>query len=161
MPKPVPVRVQSSCLFGESFGAVDCDCADQLRASLGVVASEGGILVYLYEEGRGVGLKKKIEAIGVQQRLGCDTASAFRFLGLKPDPRDHRVATSVLLAILDPHYPIELITNNPEKVNAFRAAGLVVERRRGLVIKRSSRVAEYLEEKERVLGHELHPGSED
>src|SRR3954466_13580798 len=67
MPRPVPVRVQSSCLFGESFGAVDCDCADQLRASLGMVASEGGILVYLYEEGRGVGLRTKIEAIGVQQ----------------------------------------------------------------------------------------------
>ena len=125
-----------------------------------MVADEGGILIYLYEEGRGVGLRTKIEAIRLQQRMGCDTASAFRLLGLKPDPRDHRVATSVLSAILEPRYPIELLTNNPEKVNAVRAAGLVVERRRGLVIKRSRRAAEYLEEKERVLGHDLRTGNE-
>jgi GTP cyclohydrolase II len=153
LPMPVPVRLQSSCLFSESFCAMDCDCADQLHASLKVIIEEGGILIYMYDEGRGVGLKAKMEAIGVQQRNGCDTATAFKHLGMIQDPRDYNVSTAVLLAILDPGYPIELLTNNPNKEKALRSAGLKIAGRRGLIIKKSQRAEDYLNEKVRVLGH--------
>ena len=74
---PVPVRVQSSCVFSEALRAVDCDCAAQLEESIKIAATEGGIVVYIYEEGRGAGLRSKLAAIKLQQDFGLDTATAF------------------------------------------------------------------------------------
>lgn len=151
---PVPVRIQSSCLFSESFLSTDCDCGAQLHASLKIIAS-GGLLVYLYEEGRGAGLRLKIDAIRVQQQQGCDTAEAFKYLNLEPDLRSHSVAIAVLREVLGPDRSIELITNNLGKVKALQDDGINVFKRRPLVCSRNDTVEKYLSEKTTALGHKL------
>lgn len=150
---PTPVRIHSSCLFSEAFRATNCDCADQLHVSLRVVASEGGVLVYLYQEGRGAGLRLKTLAIKHQSETGCDTAEAFRQLGLAPDPRDHLAAAAVLKQHLGVTQPLALLTNNPGKIDALEAAGLHVVERRPLICRKNSVVAEYLDGKKDALGH--------
>jgi GTP cyclohydrolase II len=79
------VRVQSSCVFSEALGSVDCDCAIQLGEALRVITLHGGLVVYLYDEGRGAGLRQKFDAIALQQRKNLDTVAAFAELGLSPD----------------------------------------------------------------------------
>lgn len=154
-PDPVPVRVQSSCLFSESFLSEDCDCAAQLRASLNILASEGGALVYLYEEGRGAGLRMKIEAISKQQQHGYHTVEAYRQLELEPDLRDYTFPSAVILSVFGASRSIELLTNNPNKVIAFEHAGIKVAKRRPLVCTPNEMVEIYLSEKSRLLGHKL------
>jgi GTP cyclohydrolase II len=153
---PVPVRLQSSCVFSESLRSVDCDCADQLQESLRIAASEGGIVVYIYEEGRGAGLRKKIEAIRIQQELGLDTAAAFDRLGLPSDPRTFEMAARVLEKLIKKEQPIALLTNNRLKVEALRSMGFAKVSRRRLVVERGplgASVKKYLQEKARALGH--------
>jgi len=150
---PVPVRVQSSCVFSEALRSVDCDCADQLQESLRIAATEGGIVVYLYEEGRGTGLRKKIEAIKLQQELNLDTAEAFDRLGLPSDPRTFEVAAKVIERILNKDQRIALLTNNSLKVEALRSMGFTKVSRRRLVVERGPLVKKYLQEKARALGH--------
>jgi|SRR5215210_35694 len=152
---PVPVRVQSSCVFSEALRTVDCDCAAQLQESLKIAATEGGIVVYIYEEGRGVGLKKKLEAIKLQQDFGLDTAAAFDRLGLPPDPRSFEMAARALESVLRKDQPIALLTNNDLKVNALRSMGFTEVSRRRLVVDRGPLVDKYLQEKARVLGHQI------
>jgi GTP cyclohydrolase II len=151
---PVPVRIQSSCLFSESFLSTDCDCGAQLHDSLKIIAS-GGLLIYLYEEGRGAGLRLKIEGIRMQQREGCNTAEAYKRLNLEPDLRSHDVAIEVIREMLGSDRGIELITNNPGKVNALQGAGIRVVKRRPLVCSHNDAVEKYLSEKTTVLGHKL------
>ena len=151
---PVPVRIQSSCLFSESFLSTNCDCGAQLHASLKIIAS-GGLLIYLYEEGRGAGLRLKIESIRVQEETGYNTAEAFESLNLEPDLRSHGVAAAVIREVLGPDRGIELLTNNPGKVNALREAGIKVVSRRPLVCRRNAAVEKYLNEKAAALGHKL------
>jgi GTP cyclohydrolase II len=152
---PVPVRVQSSCVFSEALHTVDCDCAAQLQEALRIVASEGGIVVYIYEEGRGAGLKKKLEAIKLQQDLGLDTAAAFDRLGLPPDPRSFEMAARALGSILKKDQPIALLTNNDLKLVALRSMGFTKVSRRRLVVDRGPLVDKYLQEMARVLGHRI------
>jgi GTP cyclohydrolase II len=151
---PVPVRIQSSCLFSESILATNCDCAAQLHAALEIV-STGGLLVYLYEEGRGAGLKAKIDAIKIMKERECDTAQAYRFLNLDPDLRNYETAASIVLKIIGTEREIVLITNNPHKVSALLAHDLRIVSRRPLVCRVNDAVDRYLEEKARVLGHKL------
>jgi GTP cyclohydrolase II len=151
-PTPTPLRVQSSCLFSEALGALGCDCALQLRASLATVINNGGILMYVYEEGRGAGLRGKIEAISIQKALQCDTAEAFRKLGLAPDPRDYTAIIPVLQQILGKGHAVELLTNNPRKVEQL-SAGLNIVARRPLLCYSDGATREYLLEKKRCLGH--------
>jgi GTP cyclohydrolase II len=153
LPDPVPVRIHSSCLFSEALKAIDCDCADQLHASLSVVAQGGGLVVYLYQEGRGAGLRMKMKAIQHQQQTGCDTVKAFQHLGLPSDPRDHKAAAEVLKLYLGTGVRIVLLTNNQSKVDALTAAGLNVVARRPLIGEKNAAVGEYLAEKRAVLGH--------
>lgn len=156
---PVPVRVQSSCLFSESLLALDCDCASQLHASLKIIVNEGGLVVYVYDEGRGAGLKLKIQAMRIQHEDGCHTASAYSKLGLPSDPRQYRLAAAALYSMLpNEEEHIELITNNPRKVDALKQMGLKVVARRPLVIARNKMVGKYLEEKSSVLGHLIDDG---
>jgi GTP cyclohydrolase II len=152
--EPVPVRIQSSCLFSESFLSTNCDCGAQLHEALKIIAS-GGLLVYLYEEGRGAGLRLKIEGIRVQQREGCDTVEAYKRLNLPPDLRSHDVAISVIREMLGPDRGIELISNNLGRVKAVQDAGIQVVKRRPLVCPRNDAVEKYLKEKTTVLGHKL------
>lgn len=150
---PVPVRVQSSCVFSEALRTVDCDCAAQLEESLKIAATEGGIVVYIYEEGRGAGLKRKLEAIKLQKSLGLDTAAAFDRLGLPPEPRSFEMAARALGGILKKDQPIALLTNNKRKVEALRSMGFTDVSRRRLVVQRGPLVEKYLQEKARALGH--------
>src|SRR5580698_7583519 len=83
----IKVRIHSSCVFSESFHTIDCDCSDQLNDAIKSIGKEKGVIIYLFEEGRGVGLKKKIEAIRIQKELGLNTAEAFERLGFKSDER--------------------------------------------------------------------------
>lgn len=145
------VRVHSSCCFSESLSAMNCDCALQLDESLRIIASSGGYVIYLWEEGRGVGIRDKIRAIAIEQAMGADTASAFHKLGFTSDPRDYIKAISALKAIgIGPQ--IRLATSNPRKVEAFEAAGFEVERVT-LEIKRSVTIQEYIGNKVKHLGH--------
>ncbi|KQY55814.1 hypothetical protein ASD11_15025 [Aeromicrobium sp. Root495] len=151
-PGPLLVRIQSSCVFSESFGAIDCDCASQLNESLSIIREHGGYVLYLYEEGRGAGLQNKVKAIELQQNKGHDTAAAFDQIGFVPDPRDYRFAVAAIRAEVGDD-EIILLTNNPSRRTALIEGGLNIESSRNLVVRTPS-TAEYLEEKARVLGHE-------
>lgn len=129
-PEPVPVRLHSACLTGDLFGSLRCDCGEQLRGSMRLFASRGGgILLYLAQEGRGIGLRNKFRAYTLQER-GLDTIDADSALGFGPDERRYDVAVRILQMIGVER--IELLTNNPEKVRAMEEAGITVVRRRPL-----------------------------
>jgi GTP cyclohydrolase II len=145
------VRLHSACAFSESLGADDCDCALQLNASLAEIATNGGVVIYVWEEGRGIGIKKKIEAIHLQQREGIDTRAAFERLGYVADPRTYSLAVAALVATgVGPR--VRLATRNPAKVAALEAAGFVVQRVT-LPVALGERAKAYLDEKRLCLGH--------
>ena len=151
----VPVRVQSSCLFSEAFGAVDCDCAAQLAHSLEIAAQEGGLVVYSYEEGRGAGLRRKLDAIALQARERIDTVEAYARLGLPKDLRDYKLAAKAIANELQAGRAVELLTNNPHKAKMLAQQGIKIHSTRPLVCARTKIVRDYLSEKARVLGHRL------
>ena len=126
-PDPVPVRVHSACLTGDLFGSLRCDCGQQLRGSLRVFAARGGgVLLYLAQEGRSIGLGNKLRAYALQQE-GLDTVDADCTLGFGADERRYDAAVEMLRDLRIER--IQLLTNNPEKVRALRAAGInVVDR---------------------------------
>jgi len=152
--KPLPeipfLRIHSSCVFSESLNAIDCDCARQLNASLKHIREHGGILIYLYQEGRGIGLSGKIRAIRLEQETGCDTAESFRRLGYEPDPRTYEAA---ILELKNRGISkIHLSTSNPKKVSALEAAGINVVSRISLEIEKNDLIRKYLVEKTKALG---------
>lgn len=129
-PDPVPVRLHSACLTGDLFGSLRCDCGDQLRGSMRLfAASGGGVLLYLAQEGRGIGLRNKFRAYTLQEG-GLDTVDADGALGFGPDERRYDVAVRILQMIGVRR--IELLTNNPDKVRAMNEAGITVVSRRPL-----------------------------
>lgn len=129
-PDPVPVRLHSACLTGDLFGSLRCDCGEQLRGSMRVfAASGGGVLLYLAQEGRGIGLRNKFRAYTLQEG-GLDTIDADNALGFGSDERRYDVAVQILQMIGVQR--IELLTNNPDKVLAMKEAGITVVRRRPL-----------------------------
>jgi GTP cyclohydrolase II len=152
LPRELPfVRLHSACVFSESLGGSDCDCGLQLDASLAQVAREGGVVVYSWEEGRGLGISKKIAAIQLQQTEGIDTRTAFERLGYAPDPRTHNVAAAALKALgVGPR--IRLATRNPGKIVALEAAGFAVDRT-SLTLSMSETVKAYVDQKRACLGH--------
>ncbi|EJN08246.1 GTP cyclohydrolase II [Bradyrhizobium sp. YR681] len=153
---PFRVRVQSSCLFSESFWATDCDCAGQLALALDLIQTSGGILIYLYEEGRGIGLRRKIEAIRLQQIEGKTSSGAFACLGLGPDARDYEVSASVIRQILGEQAEIELLSNNGYKERQLRDYGVnIVKRNRLIPSELSSLQKAYLASKRDDLGHDI------
>lgn len=151
--EPIPLlRIHSSCLFSESFRSTDCDCALQLEEALSVIAKTGGAIVYLYQEGRGHGLFKKVAAIATEQQLGLDTAEAFQHLGYDLDPRNYKAVVDALECIDFPK-KIRLATNNPRKVDALESAGYIIIERVSLKLKLTERVKRYINSKVRGLGH--------
>ena len=126
-PDPVPVRLHSACLTGDLFGSLRCDCGQQLRGSLRVFAARGGgVLLYLAQEGRGIGLGNKLRAYALQQQ-GLDTVDADCTLGFGADERRYDAAVEMLRHLRIER--IQLLTNNPEKVRALQAVGInVVDR---------------------------------
>ncbi|MDR2688523.1 MAG: GTP cyclohydrolase II [Azoarcus sp.] len=149
----VPVRVHSTCLTGDLFGSQRCDCGAQLRNSLATIQQlGGGVVLYLAQEGRGIGLANKLRAYCLQDE-GLDTIDADQVIGFGKDERDYRAAHEMLVALDIPK--IELLTNNPEKVNALRAAGIDVASRRALFGQLTERNRNYLHTKASRHGHLL------
>jgi GTP cyclohydrolase II len=129
-PEPVPVRLHSACLTGDLFGSLRCDCGQQLRGSLRVFAARGGgVLLYLAQEGRGIGLGNKLRAYTLQQQ-GLDTVDADCTLGFGADERRYDAAVEMLGHLQINR--IQLLTNNPEKVRALQAGGIDVADRQPL-----------------------------
>jgi GTP cyclohydrolase II len=126
-PDPVPVRLHSACLTGDLFGSMRCDCGEQLRGSLDHMKNRGGgVLVYLAQEGRGIGLGNKIRAYTLQE-AGHDTIDADRMLGFGADERRYDAAIGILQHLGIER--VELLTNNPQKVRALEEAGILVASR--------------------------------
>ena len=126
-PDPTPVRLHSACLTGDLFGSLRCDCGEQLRASMEIFSQNGGgVLLYLAQEGRGIGLRNKFRAYTLQEG-GLDTIEADGTLGFGPDERRYDVAGRILQSLGVKR--IELLTNNPDKVRAMEDAGIAVVRR--------------------------------
>jgi GTP cyclohydrolase II len=152
-PATVPVRVHSACLTGDLFGSQRCDCGAQLRNSLATIHElGGGVVLYLAQEGRGIGLANKLRAYCLQDE-GLDTIDADQVIGFGKDERDYRAAHE-MLAALDISR-IELLTNNPEKVKALRASGIDVASRRALFGQITDLNRSYLRTKADRHGHLL------
>lgn len=150
--KPVPVRIHSECMTGDVFGSRRCDCGEQLEHSLQIVAEKGGVVIYLRQEGRGIGLINKLKAYNLQD-LGFNTADANTHLGFDVDARQYDAAIFILqdLGISE----IELITNNPAKVDALRRSPIQVVGRIPIIIPPQEDSREYLETKQQLMGHLL------
>jgi GTP cyclohydrolase II len=149
----VLIRVHSECMTSEVFGSLKCDCKEQLEASMAAVARAGsGAVLYLRQEGRGIGLANKIRAYALQSH-GHDTVDANRLLGLPDDARSYEVARDMLA-----HFGIagvRLLTNNPAKVNALRKLGIHVVGRVPIVVPPNQHSSRYLEAKRLRMDHDL------
>ena len=151
--EPVLVRVHSECLTGDIFHSMRCDCGDQLDSALDLIESEGsGIIVYLRQEGRGIGLKHKIRAYKLQER-GLDTVEANQELGFEPDLRDYGVGAQILKDL--GAKKLAVLTNNPKKLIGLEGHGLEITSRIPIVIEKNKDNANYLDTKEKKLGHLL------
>ncbi len=153
-PEAVPARLHSSCLTGDLFGSLRCDCGEQLRRGVAAISAQGGgVLLYLSQEGRGIGLANKLRAYGLQDE-GLDTIDADQVIGFSQDERDYRIAHEMLdeLAVTK----ILLLTNNPAKVEALRAAGINVVGRQAIYGEITAENQRYLSTKAHRHGHFLH-----
>ncbi len=150
---PPLVRVHSECLTGDAFGSLKCDCGPQLDAALARIAEAGwGILLYLRQEGRGIGLVNKLRAYALQDQ-GFDTVDANLRLGFQDDERDFAVAARMLKRLRQDR--VRLLTNNPKKVAALEALGIAVTERVALQVGESEHNRDYLATKRDRSGHQL------
>ncbi|MEM7355726.1 MAG: GTP cyclohydrolase II [Acidobacteriota bacterium] len=151
--QPVLTRIHSECLTGDVFGSLRCDCGPQLDRALELIADAGqGVVLYLRQEGRGIGLYNKLRAYSLQER-GYDTVQANEELGFPPDLRDYGIARAMLdhLGVRRVH----LLTNNPRKVAELEAGGFEVLERRALEISSNAVNHHYLRTKREKMGHLL------
>ena len=151
--RAIPVRVHSCCLTGDVLGSLRCDCGEQLQAAVSSITQcREGILLYLNQEGRGIGLVSKIRAYALQDE-GLDTVAANRALGYRLDERIYRDASQILryLGVGD----IDLLTNNPAKVAAFAAYGITVRATHPIVTAANPHNEPYLRAKRELMGHQL------
>jgi len=147
----VLVRMHSECLTGDVFGSMRCDCGEQLDAAMARIAAEGlGAIVYLRQEGRGMGLGNKLRAYELQEQ-GQDTVEANLTLGFKPDLRDYGIGAQILVDL--GLRRIRLLTNNPKKIVGLEGYGLEVTGREPLLVPPGQHNAGYLETKRQKLGH--------
>ncbi len=152
--EPVLVRVHSSCATGDILGSMRCDCGEQLHRSLEMIENEGkGVLIYMQQEGRGIGLMNKIAAYKLQEE-GLDTVEANVHLGFKPDERDYGCGAQ-MLRLLGIH-KMRLMTNNPTKRVGLEAYGLEIVENVPIEITPNEYDYRYLKTKQERMGHELH-----
>jgi len=149
----LPVRIHSECMTSEVFGSLKCDCKEQLDAAMAEVAARGaGAVLYLRQEGRGIGLANKIRAYDLQSQ-GHDTVDANRLLGLPDDAREYHAAAHML-----EHFDVKsvlLMTNNPAKVAALSELGIEVAGRLPVIVAPNPYSRQYLETKRARMAHEL------
>lgn len=149
----VLTRVHSSCVTGDIFHSARCDCGQQLDTALRRIAAEGsGVLIYLHQEGRGIGLANKIRAYALQDN-GLDTVEANEHLGFPADLRDYRVAVQMLRDV--GVRSIRLLSNNPRKLSGVSGEGVSVSERLPIEVLASEASARYLRTKKDKLGHLL------
>lgn len=150
--KNVLVRVHSQCLTGDTLGSLRCDCGTQLDKALKLIEKNNGVLLYMQQEGRGIGLINKIAAYHYQDR-GMDTVEANLKLGFKADARDYTVGAQILedLGLST----IRLLTNNPRKIMGLEKYGLEIAQRIPLLTKPNKINKKYLKTKKERLGHYL------
>ena len=149
---PVNVRIHSECVTGDVFRSQRCECGSQLEFSLDYTGRHGGVVIYLRQEGRGIGIINKLHAY-VHQDSGMDTAKANLALGLEIDAREYSAAVRILKDLGITH--IHLITNNPDKIKALDDAGIEVVSRIPVIIEANESNADYLLTKKRLFGHLL------
>ena len=147
------IRIHSECLTGDAFGSLKCDCGPQLKHAMDCIQEEGcGAIVYLRQEGRGIGLHAKIKAYALQDR-GLDTLDANLVLGLPADGRDYEIAAKMLLEMgID---EVRLMTNNPHKINGLKRHGIRVYERVPHITGVGEKNKHYLETKGKRMGHLL------
>ena len=148
----VLVRIHSECLTGDTFASVRCDCGEQLDFAMDKVAQEGGVVLYLRQEGRGIGLLNKMHAYNLQDQ-GMDTAQANVHLGFGEDQRDYAIVHDMLkdLGVKS----VRLMTNNPLKINALNEVGIEVVERVPVIVTPREENKRYLDTKRDSMGHML------
>ena len=155
-PNPVLVRVHSECLTGDAFGSLRCDCGPQLNAAIRQIQEVGwGCIVYLRQEGRGIGLHAKIQAYNLQDK-GADTVEANLLLGHPADARDYTIASKIIKAV--GIHNVCLMTNNPDKVKQLSLNGTNVSERMPLIVGIGDENREYMAIKVDKMGHDIPDG---
>ena len=149
---PVVTRIHSECLTGDLFGSNRCDCGEQLQFALKETGKSKGIILYLRQEGRGIGLINKLKANNLQD-LGFNTIEANTHLGFEPDERDFSIAIEMLCQLQVRQ--IKLMTNNPEKLSAFADSGIEITERIPVIIPPKEENSGYLKVKRDQMGHLL------
>lgn len=150
--KPVTVRIHSECLTGDLFGSSRCDCGDQFDEAMNIISKSKGILIYLRQEGRGIGLIPKLKAYNLQDQ-GLNTIDANVHLGFEPDQRDYDIAIFMLkdLGVKS----INLLTNNPEKLSAVNMSDIQLNERIPLIVAPKADNKAYMDTKKEKMGHLL------
>lgn len=148
----VLLRIHSECLTGDVFGSQRCDCGQQLRLALEYIGETGGVLIYLRQEGRGIGLHSKIEAYKKQED-GMDTVQANTELGFKPDERNYEAALKILKFF--GIKKVRLLTNNPDKISALELGGISIVERIPISFPSNPFNDKYLKTKRDKMGHIL------
>jgi 3,4-dihydroxy 2-butanone 4-phosphate synthase/GTP cyclohydrolase II len=153
--KPVMVRVHSECMTGDIFGSLRCDCGDQLHKAMSMIEKEGvGVILYLRQEGRGIGLVNKLKAYELQRKQGLDTVEANRRLGFKADMRDYGLGAQMLVNL--GVRKMRLLTNNPKKMIGLEGYGLTIVEQIPIEVQPNEYNRCYLECKKLKMGHLLH-----
>jgi 3,4-dihydroxy 2-butanone 4-phosphate synthase/GTP cyclohydrolase II len=150
--KPVLIRIHSECITGDLFSSKRCDCGEQLLAAMDKISDENGILIYLRQEGRGIGIINKLKAYQLQD-IGLDTVEANLHLGLSIDARDFNISLTILHDIGVKQ--VRLLTNNPDKIEIFNQSNIELVERVPLVTLPQAENKDYLRVKKERMGHIL------